>query len=90
MGKGLWAAGLKSRSALSLKGVILEDYKRELHSFSEGLDMFLVSGSALIEEFLGSGERSTSDRSHDRLYLSLDLGLLTKKSLADPDLLKHP
>jgi len=52
--------------------------------------MFLVSGSASIEEFLGSGERSTSDRSHDRLYLSLDLGLLTEKSLADPDLLKHP
>lgn len=61
-----------------------------IDSFSEGLDMFLVSGSALIEEFLGSGERSTSDRSHNRLYLSLDLGLLTKKSLADPDLLKHP
>lgn len=59
-------------------------------SFSKTLDMFLVSGSASIEEFLGSGERSTSDRSHDRLYLSLDLGLLTEKSLADPDLLKHP
>jgi hypothetical protein len=61
-----------------------------IDSFSEGLDMFLVSGSALIEEFLSSAERSTSDRSHNRLDLSLDLGLLTEKSLADPDLLKHP
>jgi len=60
------------------------------NSFSEAGNMFLISNSASIEEFLGSGERSTSDRSHDRLYLSLDLGLLTKKSMADPDLLKHP
>jgi len=60
------------------------------NSFSEAFNMFLISNSALIEEFLGSGERSTSDRSHHRLDLSLDLGLFTKKSMADLDLLKHP